>query len=315
MKNLVISLAVLTVVRAATIVDLSQEWEVASLYNRNTGSCAAEALRRRAIGGYVVVQHGVLVAEGYGFGRSATDLRQGYSTTKSWSTMLLGYLVDNGMISLNATLADVFPDEAHWVNVTDAEVIKTITVYEVATMTGGLKDGDINGQTSVNEVLRRCSYNGNLRGSFNYLASTHLVSRIVEAGAGKTPGQLAVLSGIFPALGITSDDYNWDTFGGVEGSAYGMNTSPRTMAKVGQLFLQDGVATPGEDPIISTEWTMASGSNLLPEGKTTFSPFNRGTLVFSNSGFLLRFAYVSNQLGISTLTCNRLWFPVVDRFP
>lgn len=41
------------------------------------------------------------------------------SVTKSWMSFLFGTLVDDGLLSLDETLGDIFPDDDAWAGVTD----------------------------------------------------------------------------------------------------------------------------------------------------------------------------------------------------
>jgi len=257
------------------LANLSLPWVLAPLYNRNAAYCANRAIMDEKTVGYAVFRDGLLVAEDYNVGRSAEDLNKGWSTTKSWSTMLVGQLVTAGQVSLDDTLGGIFPNVADWEGVTDAAAKQTITLLEVLTMTAGLTSGEYNDQSTTAKVLNATRFNPELRGYFQYLSSAHLVSRVIYQASGLTPRQLAYDAGLFPALGISQHDFLWEQAGGVETSASGIWTSPRVMGKLGVLYAQNGYAAEGF-PLIPASWVAASQANHLQDGDRTINPYYRG---------------------------------------
>jgi CubicO group peptidase (beta-lactamase class C family) len=243
-----------------TIKDLSQDWTEGALYNKNKAYCKIQsAMTAGSTIGYVVVQNGQLVAEGYTCGSDAAGKYDIWSVTKSWSSFLIGVLVDQGKLSVTETMGDVFNEDADWVGVNGAAEKKAVTIQELLTMSSGLVDAenDNNDQSTLQDVLNHVDFDANQTGEFYYLAATHILSRIIERRAGQTPREFATSAGIFSKLGMSDSDFEWTTFGGVEGSAYGLMTNPRILAKLGQLYLQDGLSAPGEQ-LVSASWVNAS---------------------------------------------------------
>lgn len=257
-----------TTSKAQTIIDLSQPWTNEALYNQNKASCTINAaMNPRFTRGYVIARGGQIVSEGYTSGNNVNGKYDAWSATKSWSTFFMGVLVDQGKLSVTERLADIFTADADWVGVSDAANKKTVLVSELLTMTSGLvpaacQSGLNQGQSTLQEVLNHVDYDGNQRGQFCYIGGTHILARIIERRSGQTPRQFASSSGIFSKLGMTDSDFEWTTFGGVEGSAYGLKTNPRIMAKLGQLFLQNGLAKTG-DHLVSASWVTASTQNYV----------------------------------------------------
>jgi len=190
--------------------------------------------------------------------------------------LLVGHLVDRGILSLTDTLGDIFHGTSDWDNVIDAEIKRNIMLEDILTMTSGLREplqGLEPKQDTLTDVLNFV-FVGGPRGNFGYLPASHIISRIIYRASGETPGELAVSSGIFPSLGLSNiTDYNWDIFGGIEGSAYGFRTTPRTLAKLGQLYLQEGASdgTAYPNQIISSSWVRVSTTNQLHRAKTTYN--------------------------------------------
>jgi len=249
---------------AQAALDLSQPWVLADNYNDNGLSCRIQPTSSQ-IAGYAVIKDGEIVAE-----EMVTGLIPAWSTTKSWTAMIVGMLVDQGLLSLTDTLGNIFDDEADWDDIVDAEEKQTLTVRELLTFTSGLcepvvglVDGLVN-QNSLADVLNATRYSQNGRGSFEYLGTNHIMARVVFKVSGQTP--LEVASDAFTAMGLVEGtDYTWDSFGGVQGSAFGFKCNARTLAKLGLVYLQQGMAS-DDKRIVSAEWVAESTTNQLKEG-------------------------------------------------
>ncbi|CAB9511781.1 Beta-lactamase [Seminavis robusta] len=264
---------------ATRIVDLSQPWEKDRLYNRNKAYCNIQSsMHPKIIQGWVIVQDGRIVAEGHGYDHDENDLFRSYSTTKNFATMLIGKMVELQLVYINETLGDIFNNTSDWEGVSQATEKQTVTLEELLTMTSGLvsvTDEAIQDQETLQQVLQYMEYQSNQRGKFNYLGSNNILSRIIYRRSGKTPLPFAQHNLIFDKLGIPELWIQWGTFGGVEGSAYGLNTTPRTLAKLGQLYLQNGLAAEG-DQLISSDWIQASTTDQLADDTESVQPLFLG---------------------------------------
>ena len=52
------------------------------------------------------------------------------SVTKSWTSLIVGMLIDEGKISLDSTLGSIFTDKQTWEDIPDTEIRKAITVSQ-----------------------------------------------------------------------------------------------------------------------------------------------------------------------------------------
>lgn len=196
--------------------------------------------------------------------------------------MILGHLAEKNLFTLNTTLAEVFTNDTDWEDVSGAEEKKTITMFEILTMTSGLAEEGGFSQSEDNSLrgmLDSTKYDPDQRGTFEYLASTHMVAHLIYGLSGMTPNEYAIEEGIFAALGMTAPtDYTWETFDGLEGSAYGLRTDPRTLAKLGALYLQQGYASDdtAASPLIASDWIQRSVTNQLSDGDSSFGGADRG---------------------------------------
>ena len=266
---------------SSKIVDLSQEWALGTLYNQNKAYCTLQSyLNPVNTIGYVVIQNGEILAEGYTEGYERNGTYDAWSVTKSWSSVIIGKMVEQDLLDTAETLNDIFDQEADWENVKQAESKKTITVEELLTFTGGLEEIDcglttnliigfdwdigIWPQRSFEQVMNAVTYKSEIRGTFKYLARIHIFSRIIERRTGLTPREFVIENQIFEKMGIKESEYNWIATDGIEGTAYGLQMNPRQIAKLGQLYLQGGLVKEGEQ-LIPSEWVEMSTTNFLDE--------------------------------------------------
>lgn len=264
--------AQITTEQTTTMVDLSMDWTQGPLYNKNKAHCMYKTrMYPQWTLGYAVIQKGLLVAEAYTQDNQANGINDAWSVTKSWSTFFIGILVDEGKLSITDTLADVFDQEADWAGVGEADSKKAVTIFEVLTMTSGLVTGvcqEASPQDSVAQVMNHVDYVPAQKGLFNYLGQAQLLAKIIERRAGMTTMEFLNNRGIFSALGMVEGvNFNWITSGGQQNSANGLQTNPRILAKLGQLYLQNGWASSTQQ-LVSESWVDTSTHNELPEGVT-----------------------------------------------
>ena len=267
----------LALAAAADVADLSAPLERSADYNSNPAQTALRAAEEygSALLAYTVLKGGKVVAEHTYYPEYGLNWNTEYwmwSVTKSVSSMLIGQLVDRGSVNTTSTLEEIFGDEVKWDEVIEGESKKLITLEELLTMTSGLADPDElmdydesndPPQESLLDVLNHGEFkDGN---EFAYLSSTHILAYVIRsASGGETPAAFATgSSGAFTALGIdkftwTADAWHTTTNAdGMQGSGYGLQMKVRDMAKIGQLYLQEGMSAPSTQ-LLSAEYVAAS---------------------------------------------------------
>jgi CubicO group peptidase (beta-lactamase class C family) len=215
----------------------------------------------------LVARHGKLVLEEYFNGFERDSLQHVQSTTKSFTSALVGIAIDRGEIGgVNDPMVDYLPEYAY---LSDEEK-ERITIQHCLMMAAGLEWNEVS-------VPTYDPSNDNIRG--------HMVSDYVAYFLGKPlvaePGTVWYYNSGCPltmgailknATGTPADDYAeeylfgplgvapavWPSINsgkhvGTHGSLY---VRGRDMAKFGQLFLQEGVWD-GEQ-VISTGWVAES---------------------------------------------------------
>ena len=285
------SALLLALAAAANIADLSAPLERSADYNSNPAQTALRAADEygSALLAYTVLKGGKITAEHtyypeYGLNWNSEYLM--WSVTKSVSSMLIGQLVDAGSVSTSDTLEQIFAEEVadgklDWADVVQGESKKRITLEELLTMTSGLADpaalSDLDEsndppQESLLDVLNHGSYTDS--NEFSYLSSTHILAYVINSVSGETPAAFATdsSSGAFTALGIDTFTWTADTWhtttnaDGMQGSGYGLQMRVRDMAKIGQLYLQEGMSAPSTQ-LLSAEYAAAKA--YAPLGTTT----------------------------------------------
>jgi CubicO group peptidase (beta-lactamase class C family) len=259
------------------IIDLSKDFpQDTAAMTSSPGAAAIQqaASRDPLVRAAIVLEHGDIVAS---YHRDDVDPNETtfhvFSTTKSFTSLLIGMLVEDGLLSLNETLGDVFPNNDAWADVTDGstDFRKNVTIEEILTMTSGLitpPDGmfDLSwGGSSLEDSL---SYpDVGVKGEFSYLGVSNIPSYIIKERSGMNP-RLYLANNVMDKLGIGEDEYNWQqNLDGVEFGYHGLELTPTQMAKFGQLYLQGGRINPSnDDRLISQEWIDASFTQHATEG-------------------------------------------------
>jgi CubicO group peptidase (beta-lactamase class C family) len=217
---------------------------------------------------------------------SATTTGSIYSVTKTVMGTLIGIALDEGKLrGLDATLAQLLPAYSRVMN----RQVAAITLRQLLTMTSGLPPDDdpyfervqVTGQDWVRGILAH-GITGQ-PGQFQYSsAGSHLLSAILSQATGRSVLQYA-REKLFDPLAISTrpaaepvaladniDAYEragfaWitDPQGRHDGGG-GLKLTARDMAKLGQLWLQDGRWH--DRQLVPAEWIKAARAKHVPTG-------------------------------------------------
>jgi CubicO group peptidase (beta-lactamase class C family) len=201
--------------------------------------------RRLNLHSLLVIRHGYQVSENYFGGYTAGRRHELYSCTKSFVATLVGMAVERGIIAgIDQNVLAYFPDET-FANPDPRKA--AMTLEDLLTMTSGLDwvEGD---------PVYRALYLGDdwvkymldlpMREApgeqFNYCSGcSHLLSAVVQGQSGMATADFAEKV-LFEPLGI--QDYRWDTDAqGISIGGWGLQLAPREMAKLGYLYLHQGM--------------------------------------------------------------------------
>ncbi len=207
----------------------------------------------------LVIRNGTLVSETY-FGTSQEVRHQLYSVTKSFVSTLIGIAMDQGKIDrLDRQIGDFFPEYA-FANLDSQK--QAMTLEDVLTMRTGLdwQEGDpaymalYQSRDWVQFMLDK-PMAGPPGDQFNYCSGcSHLLSAIVKKTTGMNTFDFAKKY-LFKPLGITNVRWESDAKGTSIGG-WGLELTPRDMAKLGYLFLRKGQWEGRQ--IVSAGWVEAA---------------------------------------------------------
>lgn len=215
---------------------------------------AASRLNGVELHSLMLAKAGQVVAEGYWAPYTAERPQLVYSVSKSFTATALGFAVAEGLVDLDATVLSYFPELD--ADVTDPRA-RAMRVRHVAAMASGHLE-ETYGAAELDEtgnVIRgflRIPPDAEPGSVFAYnQPCTMALAQIVQRTSGS--GLLEYLRPrLFGPLGVGEAELGWITDDqGREIGFSGLHTTTETLAKLGQLYLQDGI------------W---EGRRVLPEG-------------------------------------------------
>jgi CubicO group peptidase (beta-lactamase class C family) len=204
----------------------------------------------------LIIRNGYLISENY-FGTYQPDTRhQLYSVTKSFIATLIGIAIDKGDIAgTDQRIVEFFPERT-FANLDDRK--SAMTLDDTLTMRTGLdwQEGDpayramYMSSDWVKYVLDEPMIAAP-RTQFNYCSGcSHVLSAVLSQTTGMNPRDFAEQY-LFKPLGITNARWDIDA-AGIPIGGWGLQMTPRDMAKLGYLYLHNG-QWDGQQ-IVSAEW-------------------------------------------------------------
>lgn len=242
------------------------DWPVAINNNIQTRAEAFRSDPNRAVSAdiraVIVIQDGVILAEDYAEGFGPSVPMQSWSMAKSVTQAMTAIAVEQGLLSLSD--AALMPD---W---TGDDPRASITVANLLHMTDGLGfvEDYADPASDVNRMLFGSRHMGlaAAKAPLAHPAGTHwayssgttnILSAVLRRAI-ETSGQdyhAWVYRTLFGPLGMTTPVFETDPGGTFMGSSY-LYASPRDWARLGQLYLNDGI------------W---NGARVLPDGTVDYA--------------------------------------------
>ncbi len=242
---------------------------------------AAES-RKLNLHSFMLVRHGVVVAEGW-WAPYGPDLRHTlYSLSKSFTSTAIGIAVDEGRLGLDDKVVGHFPQD---LPETVSPNLAAMRVKDLLMMGAGHKSCALFGSGIRNipdcdwtklALSRPVEYEPGTKFVYN-TGATYLLSAILQ----KTTGQNVMdylTPRLFKPLGI--DDADWECNPqGISTGGWGLRVRTEDIAKLGQLYLQKGLWRGKR--IVSEAWvreaTRAQISNAGPNAaKNAVSDWAQG---------------------------------------
>lgn len=173
-----------------------------------------------------------------------------YSITKSIVSIIIGIMVDKGLIkNVHEPIQNYFPEIADLNNPQKKE----ITIFHLLTMTSGFKAGNFQGSKNWVEFILGQPIIHKPGSIFQYSSGdSHLLSAIIQRVCGMSTASFAEKY-LFRPLGIHK--YTWVRDPqGVYGGGFSISLNLEGMVKIGLLFLNEGRCNSNQ--IISSSWVV-----------------------------------------------------------
>jgi len=206
-----------------------------------TDSLDTELEKHTFIDGYLIVRHGKIVYERYYNTYNAETGHVLISVTKSVLSTLVGIAIEQGHIdSLDQKMMDLLPEYRQLLGVDQR--INEITIRHLLNMTTGFMAPDVMdivpGHDLVEQLLR-LSFRAAPGTQFQYSDFTpHFLSKIISRNTGQSAFEYAD-DNLKEAAGIVITDWTTDAQG-INAGGSGCSMTPRSMARLGWLYLNRG---------------------------------------------------------------------------
>ena len=210
----------------------------------------------------MVVRHGHVVAEGWWAPYSAPRPHLLYSLTKSFTSIAVGLVIADGLLSLDDRVVDVLPDH---VPAGLSGQARRITVHHLLSMTTGHSADSL---TEAWELEPDDLVKGFLRVPFPEPegtrhaydnATTFVLARMVERVTGRGLPEL-LDERLFAPMGV--EDAEWDRVAsGAAFGFHGLHLRTEAVAAFGELLLRGGRW--GDRQLVPREWVrLATGRHV-----------------------------------------------------
>ncbi len=185
---------------------------------------------------FLLLRHGKLITEGYWCPHTSDDRHIMYSVSKSITSLAVGFCIEEGLFQLSDRVVDILADR---IDYSVDDFTKQMTVRNLLTMCSGHPCAtDRTGQDWVRTYLTTpppCPP-GSI---FNYDSmATHTLCAIIQKVSGMKMMDY-LKPRLFDPLHIDGA-YCFDDPMGINTGSRGVHCKTRDMAKLGQLFLQNG---------------------------------------------------------------------------
>lgn len=250
--------------------------------------------------GIMVLRHGKVIAEGYWKPYAAIYPHQLYSLSKSVTATAVGMLVDEGRLSIDEALTDIFSENAP---AERTHPVYSLTVRNLLNMsTGSLfnEAGSALGADWVDEFMRAgVKFPAGTAFDYNSM-NTYILASVVRRKTGQTLTEY-LTPRLFEPLGIA--EHEWETApDGTEKGGWGLMLTLESVAKLGQLYLNGGVWTvDGEEKrLLSREWVAEATRPQIdtPNGEITYGYGHQVWMTSHPGAFLFNGAFGQYMLAL-----------------
>ena len=226
----------------------------------------------RALTGLVVLKDGQLVHESYYLGTADTDFRISWSVAKSFLSALMGIVLEKGDIaSIDDQVTKYAPSLI-------GSAYEGASIRNVLNMASGVRFNEdyLDFNSDINKMGRVLALGGSMDAfaaglterarapgaAWQYVSiDTHVLGMVIRGATGRSINSLMVETLLVP-LGLEADPIYLTDGYGVAFVLGGLNLRTRDYARLGQLFLQNGLWNGVQ--LVPAEWVAASTVDSAP---------------------------------------------------
>ena len=238
----------------------------------------------------MILKHGEVVLEKWFNGQTAETPHPMFSVSKTFTAAAVGLAIDEGKLSLTDPVVKFFPDK---LPTEQSEFLKAMTVRDLLTMTCGHdEEPNTHRNDSVDWVEGFLAWPVKHKPGEYYLynsVGTYMLSAIVQ----KVTGEKVIDyldTRLFQPLHI--DRPQWDESPqGINCGGWGLYLKTEDMAKMGQLFLQEGKWNGKQ--IVPAAWLKEMSSYQVPSAPsgTRFEDLEKAGLNKDNNEWVQGYGY------------------------
>ncbi len=270
-------------------------------------------ITERSVTGIVVLKDGNVAYEDYFLDTSPDDLRISWSIAKSFLSALFGILLDEGEIeSIDDQVTKYVPELAE-------SAYNGVTIRNVLNMASGVEfDEDyLDFNSDINKMGRVLALGGSMDGfatkitgtigepggKWQYVSiDTHVLGMVMRGATGRSIPDLMVEKLLTP-MGLEADPILLTDGDGVGFVLGGLNLRTRDYARLGQMYLQDGMYN--DLQIVPAEWVLQSTQPSAPtqEGAIQYGfqwwmPSDATQFEYFARGIYGQYIYVNKLAGV-----------------
>lgn len=189
--------------------------------------------------GMLVIRHGKVIATGCYAPYRADVPHMLYSMSKSVTGVAVGLAVDEGYLSVNERLIDIFPE---YTNAAQAKILRAHTVWNLLTMSTGSRFNEVGSMLDDNWMRMFMEsvpkFEAGTEFEYNSLNS-YMLAAVVAKRTGMTLTEF-LAPRLYAPLGIV--DHEWEKCPqGIEKGGWGLSLTMEDAAKIGELYMRGGV--------------------------------------------------------------------------
>jgi len=228
-----------------------------------------------ALHSFVLVRHGIIVAEGWWAPYEKDRPHMLYSLSKSFTSTAVGMAVDEGRLSIDDKVISFFPDK---VPAQPSANLARMRVRDLLCMGSGNHDDTMPPMRSEPEgdwikifLAQPVQHEPGTFFRYN-TGATYMLSAIVQKATGQN-----LLDYLTPRLfePLAIQNATWETsFQGVKTGGYGLKIKTRDIAALGQLYLQKG--SWNGKRLLSEKWVGLATSKQISNGDKPDSDWSQG---------------------------------------